>query len=107
MTTDAPSTNPYYEQAVGKEAAIFLSNLLHFNLDSRVHMATGILNGIYKQTQQRRGDLASLDDTSRHQLLDLITLDILSKVFMALEDLGKVLLSSGKPLKDLRISFLM
>ena len=28
------------------------------------------------------------------------TLDILTKVFMAVEDLGKILLTTGKPLKE-------
>ena len=94
-------SNLYYKEQVGQEALTFLFNLFNFNLDSRVHVANGIFNAIYETLAHRSGDLAELNDKTRRQLLDLITLEVLSKAFMGIEDLGKVLLSSGKPLKDL------
>jgi hypothetical protein len=90
----------YFEEHVGQEALIFLLNLFHFNLDSRLHIANGTFNAIYKPIQDRTGDLAALDERTRRQLLDLVTLEILSKAFMAMEDLGKILLSGGKSPKD-------
>jgi hypothetical protein len=93
-------SKPYFEEQVGKEAMVFLLNLFHFNLDSRLHIANGTFNAIYKPIQDRSGDLAGLDERSRRQLLDLVTLEILSKAFMAMEDLGKILLSGGKPPRD-------
>jgi hypothetical protein len=91
----------YFYEEVGEIAFIFLLNLFHFNLDARRYMANAVFNGVYKPLEERQGDLAQIDDESRRKLLDLATLDILSKVFMALEDLGKLLLTLHKPLHQL------
>jgi hypothetical protein len=88
----------FYEE-VGEIAFIFLANMMRFNLDSRRYMANAIFNGIYTPVEDRQGELAQIDENSRRQLLDVVTLDILTKVFMAVEDLGKILLTTGKPLK--------
>ncbi|MBI4479632.1 MAG: hypothetical protein HY651_06380 [Acidobacteria bacterium] len=97
-------TNPnhkYFAEQVGQIAFIFLANLYRFNLDSRRHMAAAEFNGIYKPLERREGDLAALEDENRRQLMDLVTLDILTKTFMAIEDLGKILLTTGKSIKDM------
>jgi hypothetical protein len=98
MTTRAESNRKYFYDEVGESAFIFLANLHHFNLDARRLMANATFKGIYKPLEERHGDLAALDDATRRKLMDLTTLDILAKTFMALEDLGKVLLTTGKPL---------
>jgi hypothetical protein len=95
-----PSRGYFYEE-VGEIAYIFLANLFRFNLDARRYMANAVFNAVYKPLEERQGDLAQIDDESRRKLLDLATLDILSKVFMALEDLGKILLTVHKPLHQL------
>ena len=100
MTETETPNHRYFREEVGEVAFIFLANLLNFNLDARRYMATATFNAIYKPLEERRGDLANLDDAARRQLLDLATLDILARVFMALEDLGKILLTTGKPLRD-------
>ena len=69
-------------------------------------MAAGMLNALYNPLQQRHGELANIDDESRRKLLDVMTLDILSRVFMGLEDLGKLLLASCKPPRDLPATML-
>lgn len=91
----------YFYNEVGQVTFIFLANLNRFNLDSRRYMANAIFNAVYKPLERREGDLAQIDPESRQQLLDLATLDIMSKAFMALEDLGKVLLTVGRPLREL------
>jgi hypothetical protein len=46
-----------------------------------------------------------MDDLSRARLLNLTTLEILSKVYMALEDLGKILISGTRPPRQFAESF--
>ena len=89
----------FFYTEVTEIAFIFLANLLHFNLDSRRYMANAVFNAVYTPLECRQGELAQIDEKSRRQLLDLATLEILTKVFMAVEDLGKLLLTTGKPLK--------
>jgi hypothetical protein len=91
----------YFEEQVGHIAFVFLANLLHFNLDSRRYMATAVLNAVYKPLESRQGELANLSEELRRQLMDVSTLDILAKAFMAIEDLGKILLTSGKAIKEI------
>lgn len=91
----------YFYEEVGQIAFIFLANLFHFNLDARRYMAAAVFNAVYKPLEDQQGDLAEIDIESRRKLLDLTTLEILSKVFMALEDLGKILLTVEKPLREL------
>jgi|SRR5690348_10223873 len=93
--------HPYFYNEVGQVAFIFLANLNRFNLDSRSYMANAIFNAVYKPLERREGDLAQIDAESRQQLLDLATLDLMSKAFMALEDLGKLLITIGRPLREL------
>lgn len=101
MLRNQKQRNEYFAKEVGKVAFIFLANLNRFNLDSRRYMANAIFNNVYKPLENREGDLAGMDAESRRQLLDLATLDILTKVFMALEDFGKILLTAGKAIRDI------
>jgi hypothetical protein len=96
----------FFHEEVGEIAFIFLANLMHFNLDSRRYMANAIFNAVYTPLEKREGELAQIDEKARRQLLDLATLDILTKVFMAVEDLGKILLTTGKPLKEVPATML-
>ncbi len=96
----------FFNNEVGQVAFIFLANLLQFNLDSRRYMANAIFNAVYTPVETRKGEFAQIDEAGRRQLLDLATLDILTKVFMAAEDLGKILLTTGKPLRDVPTTML-
>jgi hypothetical protein len=96
---DQKQRHEYFFDEVGEIAFIFLANLNRFNLDSRRYMANAIFNAVYLPLERREGELAGIDAESRRQLLDLATLDILAKVFMALEDLGKILLATGEAMK--------
>ncbi len=95
----------HFQKDFTQETFIFLSNLLSFNLDSRRLMANATLNALYKPLKNREGDFNKLDDISRTRLLNLTTLEILSKVYMALEDLGKILISANRPLREFPESF--
>lgn len=99
-------THKFFHTEVGEIAFIFLANLMRFNLDSRRYMANAIFNAVYTPLEGRQGELAQIDEDSRRQLLNLAALDILTKVFMALEDLGKILLTTGKSLKDVPATML-
>src|SRR5690242_19559099 len=83
-----------------KIAFIFSANLNQFNLESRLHMAAGVFNAIYKPLEKREGELDKLNDAGRKELMDLVTLDIMSKTFMAMEDLGKIVIASKATLGD-------
>ena len=45
-------------------------------------MANAVFSAVYKALEDRSDDLARIGENSRHQLRDLPTLDILTKVFM-------------------------
>jgi hypothetical protein len=70
------------------------------------YAANAIFNAVYLPLDRREGEMAKLDDAARRQLMDLATLEILSKAFMAIEDLGKVLICAGKQPKDMPLSML-
>jgi len=74
----------YFNEEVEPAAFVFLSNLQRFNLDSRSYMANTIYNAVYVPVEKRSGEFANIDENSRTQLLDLATLDILAKVFLAM-----------------------
>lgn len=98
--------NPrYFQEEFTQETFVFLANLLSFNLDSRRLMANGILNALYTPVKNRDGDFSKLDDLDRTRLLNLTTLEILAKVYMALEDLGKILVSARRRLPEFAESF--
>src|SRR5258708_13304741 len=97
MQMDDSDRHRFFREQVGEIAFIFLANLFRFNLDSRRYMANAIFNGVYTPLENREGELATIDENSRRQLLDLATLEILPKVFMALNDLAQILLTPPKP----------
>lgn len=96
-----PPTKEQRESYVRREFTqatfLFLANLASFNLDSRRLMANAIQNAAYKPLLNRQGELANYDPLGRKQLLDVVTLEILAKLYMALEDLGKVLIAAQHP----------
>jgi len=104
--SDEDRRHKFFYEEVGEIAFIFLANLMHFNLDSRRYMANAIFNAVYKPLEKREGELAQIDENSRRQLLDVATLDILTKAFIALEDLGKILLTTLKPMRDIPATML-
>ena len=78
----------------------FLANLLQFNLDSRRFVVDAMTGGLYGPLERREGQFEGIEPLARQRLLSLITLAILSTVYMALEDLGKILRLHKEPLRE-------
>jgi len=95
----------YLNDEFTMETYLFFANLGSFNLYSRLFMANAIRNAVYTPLLRREGELANIDAPNRQRLLNVTTLEILAKVFMALEDLGKILIAAQDPLREFPRTF--
>lgn len=76
-----------------------LKTFNHFNLDSRAIVARALAEEVYQAMDAKTGHFATLNEVSRRFAMDLIAIEIMSTVFMALEDFGKLLNVTKSPTK--------
>lgn len=89
----------WLEQEFTLDTYLLLRTLNHFNLDSRRIVARVLADQIYTPLRSRSEAFAGLDEPSRQVALNLINVELMSTVFMALEDFGKLLLVTKSPPK--------
>lgn len=89
----------WLEQEFKVDTYFLLRTFDHFNLDSRRIIARAMADEVYRSMEARTGSFAAWDDASRRFGMDLVAIEIMSTVFMALEDFGKLLLITKSPTK--------
>jgi hypothetical protein len=95
----------YLNEECTRETFLFLANLGSFNLHSRRLVANAIRNAVYTPLLKREGEMAKFGPLDRQRRLNVTTLEILAKVYMALEDLGKILIAAPRPLREFPETF--
>ena len=91
----------WFEAKFTIETLGVLQDLYKFNLKSRQLLVHGLHNAIYRPVSDRTGDFVKLPDLQRRLLMDMLTLEMLSHVMHAIEDLGKIFIALRKPIPEM------
>jgi len=81
----------FIEKNIGKDNFCFLSGYLKYSSSSRVQCAEIILDAYKRVEKNEIGK--DLDTESKNNLKGALTIDMLSKVMMSIEDLGAVIIA--------------
>lgn len=81
----------FIEKNIGKDNYCFLSGYLKYSSSSRLQCAEIVLNAYKRLVNNDIGE--DLDQEERNNLKGALTIDMLSKVMMAIEDFGAILIA--------------
>jgi hypothetical protein len=97
----ADERKAWFETKFTIETLGVLQDLYKFNLKSRQLLVHGLHNAIYRPVSDKTGDFVKLPEPQRRLLMDMLTLEMLSHVMHAIEDLGKIFIALRKPIPDM------
>lgn len=107
MTADPLDLQPsaaerrrWFDEDFGVPTFVMLATLLR-NIDSRRLALNAVQNTLFWPAYRREGEYAKVPEAGRQKILELATLEVVSKVFMAIEDLGRLVVATRRPLRDL------